>query len=97
METILLTKKELIEILDERLEKTFLKLNTQEKPESKEEELLTRHDVARLFGVSLVTVNAWCKKGVLKPHNMNSRVYFYKSEIKNSLESQNMTKVGGLR
>jgi len=85
MKTILLSKKELIEILDERLE-LKLKGFKQPTPPSINKVLLTRKDVARIFGVSLVTVSSWSKQGIIKPIYMGSRVYFYKSEILEATE-----------
>lgn len=80
MKTIVISVDELIEIIDDRLENAISKT-----PDKEEVEILTRHDVAKMFGVSLVTVNEWCRKGILKPHHMNSRVYFYKSEVMEAL------------
>ena len=85
MKTIVISIDEFIEILDDRLESILSKIS--ENKQGKEEELLTRHDLARLFGVSLVTINEWCKKEILTPHNMNSRVYFKKSEVMDALAS----------
>ncbi|MEI6950668.1 helix-turn-helix domain-containing protein [Paraflavisolibacter sp. H34] len=45
-----------------------------------EEPLITRKDVARMLGVSLVTLNDWAKKG-LPSHKVNGRVYFQRSEV----------------
>lgn len=84
MKTVVITVEELKQILDERLEKALAQ--TVDKTEKEEQpELLTRHDLARIFGVSLVTINEWCRKGILTPHHMNSRVYFYKSEVMEAL------------
>lgn len=88
MKTIVLSKDELIELLDQRLEFAISKLEFQEKNKKEEDKLLTRHDVAQLFGVTLVTVNEWCKKDILITHRMNSRVYFYKSEVMEALNSR---------
>lgn len=85
MKTIVITVEEFRKILDERLELALSKL-TQEH-EHGEETLVTRKDIARLFGVSLVTVNAWMKKGLLPFHRINRRVYFKKSEVLATLKS----------
>ncbi|NQY10716.1 MAG: helix-turn-helix domain-containing protein [Flavobacteriales bacterium] len=91
MKTILISKEELIELLDERLENALSKTSNN-KEEKVDEDLLTRHDVASKFGVSLVTISAWCKKNILIKHTMNSRVYFYKSEV---MEAVKNSKGGG--
>ncbi|MEI6947347.1 helix-turn-helix domain-containing protein [Paraflavisolibacter sp. H34] len=69
-------KKWIREVVEECLEGTFInKLEPDgEKP------LITRKDVARLLGVSLVTLNDWAKKG-LPSYKLNGRVYFQRSEV----------------
>jgi len=47
---------------------------------SKEEPLISRKEVARYLGISLVTLNDWTKKG-LPVHKVNGRVYFQRSEV----------------
>lgn len=44
-------------------------------------ELLTKNDVAKIFSVSIKTINDWTKQGVLQTTKINSRVYFTKEEI----------------
>jgi len=88
MKTVVLSKDELIELLDQRLEYAISKIDLTEKSKKQDDKLLTRHDVAQLFGVTLVTVNEWCKKEILITHRMNSRVYFYKSEVMDALNSR---------
>ncbi len=46
-----------------------------------EDTLLKRLEVAKLFGVSLVTLNQWRKEGLIRRHKIKSRVFFKKSEI----------------
>ncbi len=89
MATIVLTKDELIELMDERLEKALSKIQPSKQAE---ETLLTRHDLMAIFGVSLVTINSWCKKNILNPMHMNSRVYFDKSEVFQSLREGKLSK-----
>jgi len=93
MKTIVISVEEFTEILEDRL-KNFFSSSTPEKEVSKEEEILTRHDLAKLFGVSLVTINEWCRKGILTPHHMNSRVYFKKSEVMKALTSSKLGRRG---
>ena len=73
-----LTEGELKNILDQSIITAFSKIPKQQK---EEDQLLTRADLVRLFDVSYVTISAWCKAGTLIPHRMNSRVYFFKSEV----------------
>ncbi|MEO1517678.1 MAG: helix-turn-helix domain-containing protein [Bacteroidota bacterium] len=44
-------------------------------------EYLTRKDVAKLLSISLVTLNDWRKKGILKAYKIGNRVYFKRKEI----------------
>ena len=85
MKTIVISVEEFQKILDERLELALSRLNQEE--EHGEETLVTRKDIARLFGVTLVTVNAWMKKGLLPYHRINRRIYFKKSEVLATLEN----------
>ena len=85
MKTIVISVEEFQKILDERLELALSRLN--QEGEHGEETLVTRKDISRLFGVSLVTVNAWKKKGLLPYHRINRRIYFKKSEVLATLEN----------
>ncbi|MCB0401147.1 MAG: helix-turn-helix domain-containing protein [Flavobacteriales bacterium] len=85
MKTIVISVEEFQQILDQRLDLALSKLGKEE--EHGEETLVTRKDIARLFGVSLVTVNAWMKKGLLPFHRINRRIYFKKSEVLATLEN----------
>lgn len=48
---------------------------------------LTRKEVASLLDVSLVTIHEWCKKGILKPKRIGTRVRFSLADIEEILES----------
>ncbi len=49
---------------------------------SKTPELITRKEVAQLFGVSLVSIDKWRKHGVLpKTIKQSGRTYFLRTEI----------------
>ena len=48
---------------------------------------LTRKEVSNLLGVSLVTIHEWCKKGILKPKRIGTRVRFDLADIEEILES----------
>lgn len=53
-------------------------------PNETTEDFLTVKQVARLLGVSLVTVHKWKKDGKLKFHRFGTRIRFRKSEILNA-------------
>jgi hypothetical protein len=46
---------------------------------------LTRKEVAQMFKIDLSSVHNWSKKGILKPYQIGSRVYYKLSEIENSI------------
>ena len=60
-------------------------------PLQTETELLTRKEVAKLYGVSLPTILSWTKTGKLIGYRIASRVRYKRSEIEKSL-SQIKTK-----
>jgi phosphosulfolactate synthase (CoM biosynthesis protein A) len=64
-------------------------LNSQKQVETKIE-LYTKEDIRRIFGVSLVTIHNWMKKGKLKYIKFGRRVYFNPQEIRDSLISINL-------
>ena len=54
-------------------------------PNQPEKELLTRREVAELYGVSLPTILDWTKTGKLIGYRIASRVRYKRSEIEKSL------------
>jgi len=58
-----------------------------------EEVLLTRKEVASLFKVSLVTINQWMREGRLKFCRVNSRVYFKRNQILESLQETSFIQI----
>ncbi len=56
------------------------------------EAIIKRSDVAEMFGVSLVTIHDWMKRGVLPYHKMNGRSYFKKSEVINAMKDVKIRK-----
>lgn len=49
-------------------------------------EYLSRKEVSDLFGVSLVTVNDWTQKNILKAYRIGNRVYYKRHEIEAALQ-----------
>ena len=52
------------------------------------ESLLSREQVMKLFGVSSATLWAWEKEGIIKKHKMKRRVYYFESEIMDTLKNR---------
>jgi phage terminase Nu1 subunit (DNA packaging protein) len=46
---------------------------------------ITRKEVARLFKISLVTVNDWTRKGILTAYKVANRVYYKPNEVESAL------------
>lgn len=61
--------------------------STQKEEKNEEDTLLKRTEVAKLFSVSLVTLNQWRKDGIIRRYKIKSRVFFKKSEIMQALSS----------
>lgn len=77
-------------LTSEELVNLFLKGFTKEilpviKTTSKEIELLTRKETAKLLRVSLPTLHDWTKRGIIKGYRIEGKVYYKKSEIEESL------------
>ena len=53
----------------------------------KNQEFITKPEVAKLLRVSLGTVNNYVKRGYLKPLGMGSRVLFNRKEIVDSINN----------
>lgn len=56
-------------------------------PANEDDVILNRKDVAKLFGVSLVTVHLWMKTARLPFYRINTRIFFKKSEVWSLLEN----------
>ncbi len=48
-------------------------------------EYMTRSEVAKLFGVSLVTVHSWMNENILIPYKVANKTRFKRSEVENAL------------
>ena len=81
-EQLIVTLKvgELRNIIDESVTKAISKI-------PQEETLLKRADVAKLFGISLVTLNQWMRDGRIIYHRINSRIFFKRTEVMEALNS----------
>lgn len=52
-------------------------------------ELMSRKQVAEHFGVTIVTVHNWTKKGVLKAYRVGNKVLYKKDEVLTALKNMN--------
>ena len=70
-------KKWVKEAVTECLEQMILK---KAQPAEGDELLLSRREIAKMLGISLVTLTDWMKKE-FPYHKVNGRVYFLRSEV----------------
>ncbi|OYU84471.1 MAG: DNA-binding protein [Flavobacterium sp. BFFFF2] len=69
------------------LESQIRELKQQQNPQK--DVLISRLDVSKLLGVSLVTVHNWTKSGVLKSYRVGNKVRFKENEVLASLKAIN--------
>lgn len=81
---------ELADLINEGLKNHVENLINQLSEQDKtEKEFLTRKEAADFFGVSLVTLHDWNKKGLIVPLKMGNRTYYKRSELVKSLLDSN--------
>lgn len=89
---IQVTPNELANLISESVKTQIQELvnaTNKEQPQNDSEIYLTRKDAAAFFKVSLVSIHAWMKDGIIKPYKVGNRTYFKKSELINVVESSN--------
>lgn len=74
-------KNEISLAVQKEIQSLMIPANATNQPES----YLTRFDVAKIFGVSLPTLNEWTKTGKVQGYRISSRVRYKRSEIENAL------------
>ena len=92
--TIQITEVSIDELADKVADKLLLKIEDYLKKiaKPKNEELLTRREVATYLRISLVTVSSWSKYGIINPIRMGNRILFKKQDILDILEKQSINK-----
>ena len=91
--TIQITEVTVDELADKVADKLLLKIEDylKELSKSKNDELLTRQEVAEYLRISLVTIHSY-KHGVLNPIRMGNRILYKKQDILDVLEEQSINK-----
>lgn len=72
----------------EKLQNGIIELQKAVQPQP-ETQLLTRHEVAKWLSISLPTLHAWTKNGILKSYRIGNKIRYKKSEVLTSLQSIN--------
>ena len=57
----------------------------QPEPENKTRKPLSQNEAARYFGKTRQTITEWRKKGILKGHNINGRIFFFQDELEEAI------------
>jgi excisionase family DNA binding protein len=83
------TPNELVELFRVTLGESIKQYYILTNPAPQEKEVMTRKEVATLFGISLVCVHDWINKGILTPYKLGNKTYFKRSEIMETLYSSN--------
>ena len=79
---VTLTTNDLRNLISEVLEEKLFRLSSESKETQKEVSLISRLDVAKLFGVSKTTVDKWRRWKILPPSiKMSSRIFFNREQI----------------
>jgi predicted DNA-binding transcriptional regulator AlpA len=79
-----LSKEDLKDLFGDVLKSEIRTFKKQMEPKQ-ENHYLTRKEVSQMLKIDLSSVHNWSKKGILKPHQIGSRVYYKLSEIENSI------------
>ena len=92
--TIQITEVTVDELADKVADKLLFKIEDylKELSKSKNDELLTRQEVAEYLRISLVTIHSWNKHGILNPIRMGNRIFYKKQDILDVLEQQKINK-----
>ncbi|WP_288955330.1 helix-turn-helix domain-containing protein [uncultured Polaribacter sp.] len=92
--TIQITEISVEELADKVADKLMFKIQNylDELSKPKNDELLTRKEVANYLRISLVTIHSWNKYGILNPIRMGNRILYKKQDILDVLEEQSINK-----
>jgi predicted DNA-binding transcriptional regulator AlpA len=79
---VTLTTSDLRNLISEVLEEKLFRLSSESKETQKDVSLISRLDVAKLFGVSKTTIDKWRRWKILPPSiKMSSRIFFNREQI----------------
>jgi len=84
IQLIQLTPTELINAIEQSVNKQLNGLKTSFQPKEPEE-LLTRSETSLLLKVNLTTLWNWTKNGSLKSYGIGNRVYYKRHEVMESI------------
>jgi DNA binding domain, excisionase family len=85
-EMVIISKSELVEIINNSIKAQLQEINIAEKPNG--EELMTVHEACELLSCSKTTLFTYKKKGIIKSHRVGRRIFFLRSEIFEAIKSK---------
>ena len=77
---------DLLSFADKLVQDTAQEVEARIQAENKQDELLTRQQVAEMLSVTLTTLWHWDNKNVLKPVRIGSKVRYRRSDVETVLE-----------
>lgn len=93
MEKLIISSEEqLRQIVQDSINSVLENIKPQTQKEELQEPLLTRQEMAKELHISLVTITDWMKKG-LPYRRLNGRIYFFRSEVLESMKVNNLKKI----
>ncbi|MCE3297075.1 MAG: DNA-binding protein [Crocinitomicaceae bacterium] len=83
IQLIQVTPNELADIISENVKTQIQELakGLNNSNQESHKEILSRKEVAELFGVSLVTIHDWINTGILAPYKIGGRTFFKRSDL----------------
>ena len=58
------------------------------RPQETQKPFLTRKEVGKILGVSLVTLNDWSKSGIVPSYRLGTRIRYRFTDIENALQAR---------
>lgn len=84
MQTIKIELPEETKLQISQISKELAELKTKFQPKEPTQ-YLTRSEVAKMLSVNLSTIHNYCKRNILQPYGIGSRVYFKRDEVDQAL------------
>jgi hypothetical protein len=80
-----LTESEFRALIEDAFQMVLIKQGSKDRPPPR---YLTRKQVAEMLHITLMTLNEWRKKGILKPKYIGGRALYSSQQIEKILENQ---------
>ena len=85
-----LSPAELAELINEGIKKHLSEtLQTLLENQTNGKELMSRHETAEYFAVSLVTLHSWVSKKIIKHYKIGNKTFFKRSELEAVVANSN--------